>query len=63
MTDDGDTITLLVYYCKALNNDIKLSHEHEGFEWVPLEESKERITKFYHDSVDLFKKLKLDKIF
>ena len=55
--DDGQTITMLIFLCKALDGDVKLSEEHSGFEWVPLESCKEKLTEFFHPKVDIFNKV------
>lgn len=60
---DGQTITMLIFLCKALNGDIKIGEEHSSFEWIPLEKSKEKLTDFFHKEVDIFNKLELYKLF
>ncbi|MBW2999368.1 NUDIX domain-containing protein [Candidatus Woesearchaeota archaeon] len=59
--DDGQAITMLIFLCKALNNNIKLSKEHTGFEWIPLENCKEKLAHFFYEEVDKFNKLGLHK--
>ena len=61
--DDNQTITMLIFLCKALNDDVKLSEEHTDYEWVPLDKCKEKIGHFFHHEVDLFNKLELHKHF
>jgi 8-oxo-dGTP diphosphatase len=61
--DDGQTITMLIFLCKALNEDIKLSEEHLAFEWVALDKCKEKLTEFFHKEVDIFNKLELHRLF
>lgn len=58
---DGQTVTLLIFLCKALNDNIKISKEHSDFEWVALEKMKEKIAEFYYKEVDDFKKLGLGR--
>jgi len=60
--EDGQTITKLNFLCRALSNDIKLSEEHAGFEWVPIEKCKEKLIPQYHHLVDTFNKLELKKL-
>jgi 8-oxo-dGTP diphosphatase len=59
--DDGQTITLLIFLCKNLNKNIKLSEEHSEYEWIPLENCKDKLTEFFHQEVDIFNKLELSK--
>jgi len=59
--DDGQTITLLIFLCKALNDEIKLSEEHTDFKWINLENYKEELGDFFHKEVEIFKKLELHK--
>lgn len=58
---DGQTITMLVFLCKADGREVILSEEHTEFEWVPVEKSKERITDFFHKEIDMLEKFKLLK--
>jgi len=60
--DDGQTITMLIFLCNALNDNIKLSKEHTAFEWVPLENCKEKLTDFFHKEVDIANRTSLKKI-
>ncbi len=59
--DDGQTITMLIFLCKALNNNVNLSKEHSDFDWIPIENCKEKLTDFFHKEVDIFNKLELYK--
>ena len=59
--DDNQTITMLVFLCKALNDNVKLSQEHTDFDWIPLENCKEKLADFFHKEVDIFNKLELHK--
>ena len=59
--DDGQTITMLVFLCKAINKNVKLSKEHSAFEWIPLKKCKEKLNEFFYKEVDIFNKLKLYK--
>lgn len=58
---DGQTITMMIFLCKVLDNQVKgvkLSEEHSEYEWIPIEKSKDKISEFYHDEVDMFQRLK-----
>ena len=58
---DGQVITMLVFLCKALGDDVKLSAEHTHYEWVPVEKAKEKISDFYFPEVERFLKMGLGK--
>ena len=61
--DDGQTITMLIFLCKALHDNVKISEEHSDFDWVVLEKCKEKLTDFFHEEVDIFNQLELYKLF
>ena len=58
---DGQIITMLVFLCKALSGEVKLSAEHTHYEWVPVEKAKEKISDFYYPEVEGFLKMELGK--
>ena len=41
---DGQMITLLIFLSKALNDNVKISKEHSNFEWVPMDNVKEKFS-------------------
>lgn len=59
---DNHTITMIIFLVKPLNNNITLSNEHTAFEWIPLEKAKEKLADFFHQEVDIFNKLRLDRL-
>lgn len=61
--DDRQTITMLIFLCKALHYNVKLSEEHSDFDWILLERCKEKLTDFFHKEVDIFNKLELHRLF
>jgi len=60
--DDGQLITMLVFFCRRMNGHLTLSEEHSEYEWINVKKAKEKLTEFFHKEVDIFHKLKLDKI-
>jgi len=60
--DDGQVITLLVFLSKPLSDSILLSDEHSDFEWISLDDCKFKLSKYFHDEVDLFKKLDMARV-
>jgi len=60
---DNQKITMIIFLCKALHNNINLSPEHVDYDWIDLENCKEKLTKFFHQEVDIFNKLEFRKLF
>ena len=54
---DGQVITMIIFLCQAITNEIKLSPEHAAHEWVPINQAKDRLAQFFHKEVDIFNKL------
>jgi|SRR3989338_4911969 len=63
MRDDGQVITMIIFLCKPQTSFVKLSSEHSKFEWEEIEKSKEKLTEFFHEEIDLFNKLELKRLF
>ena len=59
--DDGQTITMIVSFCKPIGGKIKISDEHSDIDWININQAKEKLTDFFHKDVDYFHKLRLDK--
>lgn len=53
---DGQIITMVVFLCKPLNKDIKISDEHTHFEWIDLKKGIGKLTDFYTEEVERYKK-------
>jgi len=60
--DDGQIITMLVFLCKVSGGEAKLSEEHSDFQWVYIDECKEKINPFFHKEVEIFNELNLYKL-
>jgi len=58
---DGQTITMIIYLCKALHDNVVMSEEHDGFGWVSVWDCKSRLTDFFHPEVDVFHKLEMHR--
>ncbi len=59
---DNQTVTLIVFLCKPLHTNVKLSKEHTAYEWVALENAKDKLADFFHKEIDIFKNLELNKL-
>lgn len=57
--DDGQTITLTIYLCKVLNDNITLSEEHTEYRWVELAEAPKLVSKFFEPTFANLKRIKL----
>ena len=60
--DDGETITMIIFFSQTENRDIKLSPEHSDSDWIALERCKEKLNEFFHGEVDTINKLKLNRL-
>src|SRR5687767_3994692 len=45
--DDGQKITLTIYWCDMLPSEIKLSEEHQEYRWIDLVKDKSEIPTFF----------------
>jgi 8-oxo-dGTP diphosphatase len=59
---DDQTITLIVFLCRTNSDTVQISDEHSAYEWIPMEQCKERLTTFFHEEVDRFHKLEMSKL-
>jgi 8-oxo-dGTP diphosphatase len=60
--DDGQKITLTIYWCKLLGDSIKLSEEHTEYQWVDLDQEPKFLSEFFTTVVNNYKKyIKHDK--
>ena len=53
--DDNQIITMLIFLCKPLHNNIKLSEEHTEFQWTNID-NKEQIPNWLLSSANNFLK-------
>lgn len=54
--DDGQKITLTIYWCKFITEDIKLSEEHTEYKWMDLEQDLAGIPEFFTTPINNYKK-------
>ncbi|MBW2992666.1 NUDIX domain-containing protein [Candidatus Woesearchaeota archaeon] len=57
---DGQRITMIIFLCRALNDDIKLSEEHTEHDWIDLNEKELKLTEFFHKEVGIYKERFMD---
>ncbi|MFC2135134.1 hypothetical protein ACFLTH_10995 [Bacteroidota bacterium] len=47
---------MLIFLCKAVTEDVKLSEEHVDFKWNSVETVKENLIYHFHGCVDEYMK-------
>ncbi len=53
---DGQKITMIIFLCRPLSKQVRLSLEHTEFEWAPISQCKEKLFPAYHQTVDRYGK-------
>ena len=59
---DGQIITMLVFLCTGKGGYIKLSEEHSEFDWIDLDDEKEKLSDFFHKEVKIYSRLNLNDL-
>ena len=59
---DGQTVTMIISFCKPIGGHMEISEEHSEMKWVDLKQAKEDLPKFFHKDVDYYYRFKLGKI-
>ena len=54
--DDGQKITMIVFLCKPLSQNVTVSQEHTEFKWININQAKSLLVNNFHAEVDLFMK-------
>ncbi len=57
--DDWQRITMIIFLCKALSNDVRLSEEHTEFKWQRIE--KDKLPEWLGDSIKSYLRINLLK--
>jgi 8-oxo-dGTP diphosphatase len=60
--DDNQIITMIIFFCKSISSEVIISAEHSDYEWIPLLKCEEKLADFFHEEVELFRKLNLDNL-
>jgi 8-oxo-dGTP diphosphatase len=58
--EDGQSITMIIFLCKAESNNVKLSEEHIEYDWVELNKKDPKLADFFNEEVELYKKKFMD---
>lgn len=54
--DDKQKITMIIFLCRALKSDIKISREHTEYDWIDLCEEDLKLTDFFDKEVEVYRK-------
>jgi len=54
--DDGQKITMIVFVCKPVSDEINLSEEHTAYEWLNLDAAYEKIVDDFKDEITVYNK-------
>ena len=49
---DNQKITMIVFLCRAKKSPILLSQEHTEYEWIKIENAKEKLNDFFWPEID-----------
>jgi 8-oxo-dGTP diphosphatase len=60
--DNKQIITMIIFLCKPKGGFFKISDEHSEYKWVDLKNCKEKLGKFFWKEIDIFRKLKLERL-
>ncbi|MDO8428798.1 MAG: NUDIX domain-containing protein [Candidatus Diapherotrites archaeon] len=59
---DGQKITMIVFVCKALSENVKLSSEHTVHKWIGFDEAKFIVVPDFLEEIKLYQKFFQGKI-
>ena len=54
--DDGQNITMIVFYCNPLSSDIKLCEENQEYQWFEISKAKELLHNNFTPDFEAFEK-------
>ena len=60
--NDGQIITMLIFFCRPKGGDVRLSEEHSKLGWIDLKDYKKKLNKFFHKEVEIYNELNLDRL-
>jgi len=56
--DDGQKITLIMFLCNLLTDEVKLSEEHQEHKWMDVNTQLNEIPDFFHQAIENYLKIK-----
>lgn len=59
--DDGQTITMLIFLCKPLSDNITLSEEHTEYQWLDIQAPLADFPEWLRPPIETIKKYKLNE--
>ena len=54
--DDGQKITMMIFLCRPITTDVKLSEEHTDFEWMHLTRATVKLDKNFREEIGIYNK-------
>ncbi len=54
--DDGQKITMIVFLCKPLSEEVAVSKEHSAHKWIPLDQVHFIMTSDFAEEIKLYQK-------
>ena len=54
--EDGQNITLTMYWCNLITDEIRLSEEHTEYKWLDIDSELSEIPEFFHEAISNYKK-------
>jgi 8-oxo-dGTP pyrophosphatase MutT (NUDIX family) len=54
--DDGQKIIMMIFLCRPLTTNVKLSGEHTDFDWIDITRPTEKLDKNFHDNIQIYNK-------
>lgn len=55
--DDGQKITMIIFYCKPSTTNVQLSEEHIEYQWIDLYAGDEHIPSWLHQEAALWRRI------
>ncbi len=55
--DDGQRITMLIFYCRPVRKEVRLSEEHTDYRWIDLVADAEQIPLWCRQEAMLWRKM------
>jgi 8-oxo-dGTP diphosphatase len=51
---DGQVITMIIFLCKAIDDDVTLSKEHSSSSWIASTQAHTKLSEHYHNELEWY---------